>query len=203
MKNVWAIILAAGSSTRMHRQKLLLPFHGLTVIEKVVKNAVDLLNHNVIVVLGSHSDEIRRQIKNPNLSYCINYNHTEGMLSSVICGYRTLPGNAAAALIFLGDQPHIPVYVPQQLLAAWDTSGKGIIIPTYSGKRGHPILIETKYKTDIEQLDKNKGLRNLMENFSSDVFEMECTAPEITRDIDTPEDYFYETNMLAEKHKYG
>ncbi len=194
MKNVWAIILAAGSSTRMHRQKLLLPFHGLSVIEKVVKIAADLLTHNVIVVLGSNSDEIRRQINNPNLNYCKNPNYSEGMLSSVICGFQALPGNAEAAVIFLGDQPHIPAAVPEQLLAAWKTSGKGIIIPTYSGKRGHPILIETKYKTDIEQLDKNKGLRNLMENFSSQIFEMECTAAEITRDIDTPEDYFYEIN---------
>ncbi len=194
MKNVWAIILAAGSSSRMHRQKLLLPFHGLSVIEKVVKNAVDSLNHNIIVVLGSHSSEIRQQINNPNLKYCINQNHPEGMLSSVICGFNELPENAVAAIIFLGDQPHVPALVPKQLLAAWGTSEKGIIIPTYSGKRGHPILIKTKYKKEIEQLDKNKGLRGLMDKFSSDVFEMECTTPEIIRDIDTPEDYFFEIN---------
>ncbi len=194
MNNVWAIILAAGKSTRMQKQKLLLPFNGETIIEKVVKNAVHTVGKKVVVVLGSHGNEIKKQISKEEPIFCINQNYDEGMLSSVICGFRTLPEDADAAIIFLGDQPHIPASVPLQLIQKWNLTQKGIVIPTFEGKRGHPVLIETKYKSQIEHLDQEQGLRNLMEKFSSDICETACNAPEIIRDIDTPSDYYHEIN---------
>jgi CTP:molybdopterin cytidylyltransferase MocA len=57
------------------------------------------------------------------------------------------------------------------------------------------VLIETKYKSEIEQLDPGKGLRQLMEKFAEDVEEAECSLPEILRDIDTPEEYSREINL--------
>ena len=191
---VWAIILAAGKSTRMQKQKLLLPYHSETIIGKVVKTAMHAVNHDVVVVLGSHSEEVRRQINNPKLTFIVNSNYETGMLSSVICGFNALPESAGAAMLFLGDQPQIPEFVPLQLIAASDNTEKGIIIPAFSGKRGHPVFIETKYKQEIENLNPAIGLKGLMEKFSNDVFEMECQAPEVLRDIDTPGDYQYEIN---------
>jgi molybdenum cofactor cytidylyltransferase len=116
------------------------------------------------------------------------------MLSSVICGFRTLPEEAKAALIFLADQPQIPSPVTDLVIETWQKSGKGIVIPTFNGRRGHPVLIETRYKTEIEKLDPEKGLRVLAEKFKNDVYEVECSIPEILRDIDTPEDYENEIN---------
>jgi molybdenum cofactor cytidylyltransferase len=193
-KSVYAIVLAAGKSTRMQKQKLLLPFHSETIISKVVKTAMQAVNNNVVVVLGSHSEEVRRQTYNPDLKFILNPNYEKGMLSSVICGFNALPESAGAAMLFLGDQPHIPDTVPEQLIAAWNNSKKGIVIPTFSGKRGHPVLIETKYKQEIEHLNQDKGLKELMEKFSDDVLEVECRTPEVLRDIDTPADYKYEIN---------
>lgn len=195
-KTVYAIVLAAGKSTRMQKQKLLLPFKGETIIRMVVKTAMQAVDNNVIVVLGSHSEEVRRETNDPNLKFILNPNYETGMLSSVICGFSSLPESAGAAMLFLGDQPHIPESVPEQLIAAWNNSEKGIIIPTYSGKRGHPVLIETKYKHEIEHLNPEKGLKELMEKFDTDVLEVECQAPEIIRDIDTPDDYQNEINKI-------
>jgi molybdenum cofactor cytidylyltransferase len=103
-----------------------------------------------------------------------------------------LPDEAKAALIFLGDQPQIPSKATDLVISAWIQSKKGIIMPTFNGRRGHPVLIETRYKTEIERLDPEKGLRTLSEKFKHDVFEVECNIPEILRDIDTPEEYQYE-----------
>lgn len=189
MNNIWAIILAAGASTRMNTQKLLLPWKEKTIVETVVVNACKSVHSNVVVVLGSHYEEIMRQINNPLLKYTINTNYMNGMLSSVICGFRTLPEKAEAAFICLGDQPQIAPHIFEQIAHAWKESKKGIIIPTFSGKRGHPVLIETKYKSEIGQLDPEKGLRLLSQKFADDVFEVECDFAEILRDIDTPEDY--------------
>jgi len=195
MNGIWAIILAAGASTRMKKQKLLLPFKGKTIIETVVENAARSVNSNVVVVLGSHQEQIRRQIENFDIKLCVNENYQDGMLSSVICGFSALPEDAKAALIFLGDQPQIPSLVTNLVVAAWKESGRGIVIPTVKQRRGHPVLIETKYKQEIKKLDHKKGLRTLSEQNKNDVYEMKCLIPEILRDIDTPEDYEMEINI--------
>ena len=189
MDNIWAIILAAGASTRMKTQKLLLPWNKKTIVETVVEKAFEVVHSNVVVVLGSHHEKIFRQINNPSLKYTINHNYMDGMLSSVICGFRALPENADAAFLCLGDQPQLSPQIFQKVAEAWKESEKGIVIPTYQGKRGHPVLIETKYKSEIEKLELEKGLRVLSQKFAEDVHEVECGFAEILRDIDTPEDY--------------
>lgn len=194
MKEIWAIILAAGASTRMKQQKLLLPFNGKTIIETVVENVARSVSSNILVVLGSHREQIQEQLVNSAVKIGVNENYMDGMLSSAICGFRALPGEAKAALIFLADQPQIPAQVTDLVIKAWIESGKGIVIPTFNGRRGHPVLIETRYKADIERLDPEKGLRVLSEKFKNDVFEVECSIPEILRDIDTPEEYQFEIN---------
>jgi molybdenum cofactor cytidylyltransferase len=194
MNNFWAIILAAGASTRMKKQKLLLAFNGKTIIETVVDNAIQAVKSNIVVVLGSHHEEVRKQIGNPALHYVVNNNYQDGMLSSVICGFRALPESAEAVLIFLGDQPHVPPSIAGKLIDAKKQSTKGIIIPIFAGKRGHPILIDTKYISEIENLDPDQGLRSLISHNQTDILEIECDTPEILRDIDTPEDYQFEIN---------
>jgi molybdenum cofactor cytidylyltransferase len=178
----------------MNRQKLLLPFNGKTIIETVVENAAHSVGKNIMVVLGSHSEEIKSKIANRNVNFCVNENYLEGMLSSAICGFRALPLDAKATLVFLGDQPQIPPQATDLVIEAWKQSKKGIVMPTFNGRRGHPVLIETRYKSEIVKLDPDRGLRTLSEKFKSDVFEVECKMPEILRDIDTPEEYQFEIN---------
>jgi len=115
------------------------------------------------------------------------------MLSSVICGLNALPVKTGAFLVYLGDQPQIIGDVTFKVINAYKKSGKGIIIPIFNNKRGHPVLIDYKYKSEIQKLDPEKGLRQLMEKFSNDIYEIECGRPEILRDIDTPQDYRFET----------
>ncbi len=196
MTEIWAIILAAGASTRMKRQKLLLPYNGKTIIETVVENAVQAVGSNVMVVLGSNRKELQAEIKHYPVSCCINENYLSGMLSSVRCGFHALPETAEAALIFLGDQPQIPSSVPQLVSEAWKRSGKRIVMPVYQGRRGHPALIETHFIPEIDRLDPDCGLRQLAQKFPEEIFEVNCSFPEILRDIDTPEEYKSEINKL-------
>ena len=191
MKNtesVCAIILAAGASTRMKTQKLLLPFNGKTIIETVVDNALKVTD-KVVVVLGSHKEQVAEKLAGRNISIAGNENYLKGMLSSVICGFNAIPAKTKAALLFLGDQPHIPYAAAELVVSKWRNSEKGIVIPTFNEKRGHPVLIETRFRNEIENLDPEKGLRQLMEIRKNDILEVDCPYPEILRDIDTPEEY--------------
>jgi len=198
MTDVWAIILAAGASTRMGKQKMLLPFQDKTIIETVIDTAARNVEGNLMVVVGSNKEEIIRQIGNRTVKYCVNKYFMDGMLSSVICGFKALPDGASAVLIFLGDQPQIPKEAGDIVTKTWQQNKKGIVIPTFEGRRGHPTLIETKYINDIVNLDPAKGLRSLFRKFKEDVLEVECNIPEILRDIDTPEEYQKEISKVKE-----
>ena len=196
MTKIWAIILAAGASTRMHRQKLLLPYRDKTIVETVIDNAMCLVDKNIVVVVGANKEEIISQIGNRPVNYCVNKNFMDGMLSSVICGFKALPKDADAAMIFLGDQPQIPKNAAQKVIEAWQRNEKGIVIPTFNGRRGHPVLFETNYRSKIEKLNPEEGLRSLSRKFKEDVLEVDCNISEILRDIDTPEEYNLEINKL-------
>ena len=194
MNDIWAIVLAAGLSTRMGTQKLLLPFEGKTIIEKVVENILGAGIDRIKVILGSDRDEISEALKLMPVDFVMNENYQEGMHTSVISGVKALPLNAGAVLIFLGDQPFIPFNVTQQVVDAWKTDGKGIVIPLFEGRRAHPPLYDLKYRNELSNLDPAEGLRSVAKNFPWDICEVETSCPQIVRDIDTKNDYLNELN---------
>jgi molybdenum cofactor cytidylyltransferase len=189
MNEIWAIVLAAGLSTRMGTQKLLLPFEGKTIVEKVVENILNSGIEQIMVVLGSDHAEISETLKSMPVHFAVNENFQEGMHTSVISGVKALPPEAKAVLIFLGDQPFIPAKAIKIVVEFWENSGMGIVIPLFDGKRGHPPLYDLKYRNELLNLDPTIGLRSIAQKFSDDIFEVETYCPEIVRDIDTPADY--------------
>lgn len=191
---VWAIILAGGESKRMKTPKLLLAFRGKTIIENVIENVTSSKVDKTMVVLGSVSELILETITGLKVSHCYNDNYKEGMLSSVKCGFRNLPPDLQSVLVFQGDQPLIPPQTVNDVIDSWRMSGKGIVIPVISGKRGHPVLIDRKYRDEIDKLSDDLGLRSLATKFKEDVLEVEVNNSGILRDIDTPEDYINEIN---------
>ncbi|MFZ0283420.1 MAG: nucleotidyltransferase family protein [Bacteroidales bacterium] len=196
MNKIWAIILAAGESKRMKVPKMLLPFNEKTMIEKVIENVTGSEVFNTLVVLGSYRDEILGFIRDLPVIHCYNENYREGMLSSVKCGFKNLPDRYKAVLVFPGDQPLIEPAVINKIIAAYRRSGKGIVIPVYKKKRGHPLLVDFRYSSSVEALDQSEGLNSLAENNPQDVFEVSINSPGIIKDFDTKEDYLNEINRI-------
>lgn len=192
---IWAIILAGGESKRMKTPKLLLPFRGSSIIENVIDNVTSSKVDKTMIVLGSASELILDILTGIKVNHCYNDNYKDGMLSSIKCGFRNLPADLNAVLVFQGDQPLIPPQIVNIVIDAWRSSGKGLIIPVTSGKRGHPILIDRKYRNEIEKLSDDKGLRSLSEKFKEDILEVEVNFQGILRDIDTQEDYINAINQ--------
>ncbi|OFY62433.1 MAG: hypothetical protein A2Y71_01255 [Bacteroidetes bacterium RBG_13_42_15] len=199
MGEIWAIVLAAGESKRMKVPKLLLPFNGKTMIEKVVENVMQSEVFHTLVVLGSYRNEILGVIDHLAASYCYNENYRNGMLSSVQCGFKSLPEYYDAVLVFPGDQPMIGPEVTNMIIKAYRETGKGIIIPVYRKKRGHPMLIDFKYREVVDGLPDDEGLRSLAIMYHDDVFEVKTKSQGILKDFDTKEDYLNEIN----NSKYG
>jgi molybdenum cofactor cytidylyltransferase len=195
MPEICAIILAAGESTRMGANKLLLPWHGHPIIRVVIENVMQTYVDHILVVLGAFREEILPIIKEMPVRHCYNSFYKQGMLSSVQCGFRNLPDSVDAAMIFLGDQPMISGAVAKLLIEEYRKSKTGMLVPTYKGKRGHPVLIDKKYKNAIEKLDPAEGLRALFYHTSEDIQEVEADEPGILRDIDTLQDYNDENKL--------
>jgi molybdenum cofactor cytidylyltransferase len=189
MPEIWAIILAAGESVRMKTNKLLLPFQGKTILETAISNVMQSDIRNILVVLGAFREDVIRVISSLPVQHCYNSEYETGMLSSVQCGLYNIPASAETVLVFPGDQPLIPGKVAVKMLEEYRRSGKGIAVPVYRGKRGHPVLIDTKYRSEVAKLNRDEGLRALLHKFPEDVLEVETDTPGVLKDIDTPEDY--------------
>lgn len=186
---IWAVILAAGESRRMQKPKMLLPFGDLTILETVIKNCEESSLDRIIVVVGAYRDRLSEKLVNYSVEICENDNYKEGMLSSVQKGFQCLPEEVQAAVIILGDQPLITSEVIDEVIKAFKRTKKGIVLPVFKHSRGHPLLIDSKYKKDIENLDPAIGLRELLQKFPGDIEEVEVNDHNILKDIDTPADY--------------
>lgn len=186
---IWAMILAAGESRRMGKPKLLLSFKGKTIIETIVESVLKSKVDKVLTVLGSDKEKVEERIKNFPLEIAFNSDYKSGMLSSIQCGFKALAENAQAVLIILGDQPSVSSEVIDKIIAAYRRTGKGIVLPVYKKERGHPLLIDTKYRREVEKLSPQTGLRELVYNRPEDILEVKVRTSSILRDIDDAEEY--------------
>ena len=186
---IWAIILAAGESKRMGKQKLLLPFGKKTIVETVIDNVIQSRVEKALVVLGANRDEIENKIRELPIKIVFNPNFSTGMLSSIKKGFQEAPETVQAVLIMLGDQPSISAVTINKVIDTYEKTKKGIILPIYKNERGHPILIDMKYRKEVENLNPEIGLRELVYRQSEDILEVDVEASAIINDIDDMKDY--------------
>lgn len=180
------IVLAAGLATRMGAFKQLLPLGDQTLIERVVDQLCRRLKR-VVVVVGHRADEVAGVLAGRPVHCVYNPDYQLGMSTSVQCGIRGA-GPAGAYLICLGDQPRLAALL-EPLLSAAAQSSKGIIIPIYQGKRGHPLLIRSTYVEEIMSLPPDQGLNSVIRAHRRDTLEVPVEESGALEDLDTPADY--------------
>ena len=186
MAQIAAILLAAGQSTRMGAFKPLLPFGDQTVIECCIdylrKGGVE----TIVVVLGHRADEVRKKLS--GVTFALNPDPKSEMGASIAAGIRALPASSAATLIALVDHPAVPPSVISTLIDTW-REGSRLIVPTWNGRGGHPILVDLSFKPELLNLDATSGLRALFDAHRNDVKRVPVDSPYIARDMDTWDDY--------------
>ena len=192
-----ALVLAGGLSRRMGTQKLLLPFAGSTVIEHIVDQLLGSALGDVHVVAGRDRDRIAERLAGRAVAIVHNPDHDADMLSSVRCGLRALPA-CEAVLVALGDQPAVTTELVDGLVGAFRESDKGIAVPLYEGKRGHPIMFSSRYRGEVLTRHDGVGLRGLLRAHPDYVLEFPVSTPAVLSDMDCPEDYRRELARLRE-----
>jgi CTP:molybdopterin cytidylyltransferase MocA len=166
--------------------KPLLPFGNKTVIECCVDYLREAGIEEIVVVLGHHADEIRQRVS--GVTFAINPDPDSEMGASIAAGTRELPETAQATLIALVDHPAVPANVVTTLLDSWQC-GARIVIPTWQGRGGHPVLVDLTFKAELLRLPATGGLRAFFEAHRNEVKRVPVDSPFIARDVDTWDDY--------------
>jgi CTP:molybdopterin cytidylyltransferase MocA len=185
----------------MGRLKALLPFGEKTVIEQVIQSLLHAELAAVTVVLGYRAADIAAVIQSWPVHMLHNPDYQHGMTTSVQVALRDIRPIPDAYLLALVDQPHIAPALVRQLLAAWAHTAKGILIPTYGGKRGHPIILARRYRQDILALGPDQGLHLVTRGHPEDTLEIPVDTDDILRDMDYQADYEAELQRWQQRRQ--
>ncbi|MCS7386672.1 MAG: nucleotidyltransferase family protein [archaeon GB-1867-005] len=184
-----AVILAAGVSKRFGRNKLIEPIGGKPMIRWTVEAAVNSIVDEVIVVLGFEAEIVGKVIKDLPCKIIINENYLGGMSSSVKFGVKHVARNSDAVVIIPGDCPFIGSESINSVVNAFRKTGSPIVIATYKGRRGHPILISRELFHEVLEISEETfGLKQLIKKYEEKIFFVEAPTVGVLIDIDYPED---------------
>lgn len=184
-----SIVLAAGAAKRMARPKQLLPLENSTVLERAVDSILDSRIDEVIVVVGYLASEMANLLANRPVKIVVNPDYHRGMSTSIVSGLSLVSESSKAVMIALADQPYIDSLIVNQLIEAHTTSNKGITLPVYKGKRGHPVIFDIKYKDELRALEGDAGGRQIINKHLEDVLEVAVNNDSVLVDIDTTNMY--------------
>jgi molybdenum cofactor cytidylyltransferase len=198
---VVGIVLAAGESRRMGQLKALLPFGERTVIEQVLQPLLQADLAAVVVVLGYRAADIAAVIQSLPVQLLHNPHYQHGMTTSIQVALRDITPIPDAYLVALVDQPHLGQELVQQLLATFAHTGKGLVIPTYHGKRGHPLVLAARYRQEILALGPQQGLNLVTRGHPEDTLEMPVDNDDILRDMDYQEEYAAELQRWQQRRR--
>jgi molybdenum cofactor cytidylyltransferase len=189
---VGAVILAAGRSTRMGEAKQLLRLGKSTVLEQTLDSVLRAGVDDIVLVLGSSAETIRQQLPASTLEalkVVVNEAYGQGMASSLREGLSALDPQIDAALVVLADQPFVRLQTFGQIVEGYRRSEAQIVIPTYKGSRGNPVLLDRSVFPEIMVLEGDIGCRAIFGRHLKETIRVEVDDVGILLDIDSRSDY--------------
>jgi len=189
MKTLAAIILAAGESRRMGKPKALLACQGTTFLGHLLR----VTAHPGIgirrVVLGAGADEIRRAANLAPEAVVLNQDWQRGQLSSLLAGLRSLPeGGTDGVLVCPVDQPLISALLVDRLIKAFRSQGRPIVMPTFQGHRGHPVIFAASLYAELLAAPINVGARAVVWAHQKDLYELPTDEEGVVLNLNDPAD---------------
>lgn len=192
---IFAVVPAAGHSTRMGRPKLALPLGGRTILEHLVSALRDGGADRVLVVVGPHVSELVPLAQAAGADVCLLPEATPDMRTTVEQGLRWLderfhPRPEDAWLLAPADHPAIEPGVVRALRTAFDHQPeKSVVVPVSGGRRGHPVLMSWRLVEGMQAHPAGEGLNSYLRQHGPDTLEVPVMSAGVLRDLDTPEDY--------------
>jgi molybdenum cofactor cytidylyltransferase len=185
-----AIVMAAGRSRRMapHNKLLVTDKAGKPMIARVVDNVLSSNARPIMVVTGHQAEQIEHALGGRPVRYVHAPDYAQGLAESLKAGIAAVPPECAGAIVCLGDMPLVTGRMIDRLLSMYDPEeGRSIVLPTYRGKQGNPMIWDRKYFSEILAIAGDSGARFLVGKHAEQVAEVEMADDAVLRDFDTTE----------------
>jgi len=190
-----AILLGAGESKRMKVNKLTLPWGRETVLEHCFNTLFRSTAQEIIVVLNPRNKGMKRQFEKrfagttKKVKIAFNPYYERGMSTSIHEGLHVMDPRSEGILISLGDQPFLKTRTINVLLRAFH-QGKGeILVPSFRGMKGHPVIFHRKYEKELLKLRGDTGGKPILLKYSKQIKTIPVRSEGVIKDIDTREEY--------------
>jgi molybdenum cofactor cytidylyltransferase len=186
-KKIYAIILAAGQSSRFGSPKQLADWQDNSLLQHTINMTQPLFDKNIIVILGAHSERIQAKLDQSDISIAINNDWQLGLSSSIRAGINTLPANTEAVMILLCDQPLIKPSSLKKLIKLWQQHPSTIVASEYQQSSGVPAIFPAAFFSQLKSLQGDQGAKKLLMSMQQQVLTIH--VPEASIDIDTQHDF--------------
>jgi len=187
---VSAIVLAAGTASRMGSQKQLLKLGEKTLLEHTLENlrAAKQVSE-IVVVLGAAAEEIRPLVGTQGgTKVAVNEAFADGMGRSLQCGLKALDERAEATLVVLADQPLVKAETMDSLIDDYRANRPQILIPMHRGFRGNPVLLDRSVFPEIAGLKGDTGCRAIFGDHLENIRKLDVEDVGVLLDADRPRD---------------
>jgi molybdenum cofactor cytidylyltransferase len=192
-----AILLGAGQSKRMGVDKLWLPWGRETILGHCFNTLLGSDVQELVVVLGVQNRGLKNLFQGRIVKVVINPYSDKGMSTSIRRGIEALHARSDGILIALGDQPFLKTRTINVLIHAFDQGEGRIIVPSFRGRKGHPVIFDQKYRRELLRLEGDAGGRSVMERHPEDVRVVPVKSIGVIRDVDTWQDYEHHLHSVG------
>ena len=183
---LYAVVLAAGASTRFGSVKQLVRIAGRPLLHIAVTRAAEVTGNALIVVLGSGAVELAPLLKHSPGSVVVNHDWREGLASSIRTGVARLPAACSGVMLLLADQPAVTADDLRRLAGTWRKQPQHIAAALYGGACGVPAIFPRSSFRALSELRGDAGARALLRRNSDRI--VRVPMPSAAVDVDTPED---------------
>ena len=186
-RGVAGIVLAAGSSTRMGRNKLLLDVDGETLVRRAVRLAGEAGLDPVILVTGRFREAVEREVEDLDCAPTFNPDHETGIQTSVACGVAAVPADSGAAVVMLPDMPFVTAHMVRTLMERHAETDAPLVVSRYGEVNAPPILYGRGLFGEISRMRAGCG-REVVRRHHERAVHVEWPADRL-RDLDRPDEY--------------
>ena len=183
-----AVILSAGASSRMGRPKALLPYREGTFLEHLIQVTRQPRIGVTRIVLGAGAEVIRTMAKLDPAIVVLNPEWEQGQLSSVCAGLRSLEGIDVEGIVLCPvDHPLVSARLVSDLVDRFYEENKAIVLPTYKGRRGHPVIFSSALFGELLAAPADKGARSVVWAHATEVVEVPTEEEGVVLNLNDPD----------------
>ncbi|MEP7030908.1 MAG: molybdopterin-binding/glycosyltransferase family 2 protein [Pseudolabrys sp.] len=192
-RNIAAVVLAAGRSTRMSTElgavnKMLAEIGGKPLVRIAAEQALASRAKPVIVVTGHEHERVKAALNGLPVRFVNNPAYADGLGTSLKAGIAAVPADADGAIVCLGDMPQVDSSLIDKLIAAFDPErGALVVVPSIDGRRGNPVVWSRRFFNDLMSINGDIGARHLIGQYAEAVVEVPVAGDAALTDVDTPE----------------